>query len=192
MKLVKITILSIVIIIVGIISISYVTTESNMIEEIEENPSEQINQLIEWDSDKLFKVLVDPNDIILFEGKSVPLKATYGLKSELKEIYDEIGVFDQEIKPLVIIPTFTASAYAPFGFYDYYNERCGEECLTTKIISEDKLDYKSSANGVKILNLLGYDSITDLELHKNPNILNDYKKLLFYIMNMFQKLCLMH
>ncbi len=56
MKLVKITILSIIIIIVGIISISYVTTESNMIEEIEENPSEQISQLIEWDSDNLFKV----------------------------------------------------------------------------------------------------------------------------------------
>ena len=139
MKLVKITILSIVIIIVGIISISYVTTESNMIEEIEKNPSEQINQLIEWDSDKLFKVLVDPNDIRIIDGESIPMKASFGLKSELKEIYDEIGVFDQEIKPLVIIPTFTASAYAPFGFYDYYTQRCGEECLTTKIISEDKL-----------------------------------------------------
>ena len=178
MKLVKITILSIVIIIVGIISISYVTTESNMIEEIEENPSEQINQLIEWDSDNLFKVLVDPNDIKIIDGKSIPMKASFGLKSELKEIYDEIGVFDQEIKPLVIIPTFTASAYAPFGFYDYYTQRCGEECLTTKIISEDKLNYNSSANGSKILNLLGYDSISDLELHKNPNILNNYKKII--------------
>ena len=170
MKLVKITILSIVIIIVGIISIS------NMIEEIEKNPSEQINQLIEWDSDKLFKVLVDPNDIRIIDGESIPMKASFGLKSELKEIYDEIGVFDQEIKPLVIIPTFTASAYAPFGFYDYYAQRCGEECLTTKIISEDKLNYNSSANGFKILNLLGYDSISDLELHKNPSILNNYDK----------------
>jgi len=72
MKLVKITILSIVIIIVGIISISYVTTESNMIEEIEENPSEQISQLIEWDSDNLFKVLVDPKDIRIIDGESIP------------------------------------------------------------------------------------------------------------------------
>ena len=178
MKLVKITILSIVIIIVGIISISYVTTESNMIEEIEENPSEQTSQLIEWDSDNLFKVLVDPKDIRIIDGESIPMKASYGLKSELKEIYDEIGVFDQEIKPLVIIPTFTASAYAPFGFYDYYSQRCGEECLTTKIISEDKLNYNSSANGSKILNLLGYDSISDLELHKNPSILNNYDKII--------------
>ena len=106
------------------------------------------------------------------------MEASYGLKSELKEIYDEIGVFDQEIKPLVIIPTFTASAYAPFGFYDYYAQQCGEECLTTKIISEDKLNYNSSANGSKILNLLGYDSISDLELHKNPSILNNYDKII--------------
>ena len=69
MKLVKITILSIVIIIVGIISISYVTTESNIIEKIEENPSEQTNQLIEWDSDNLFKVLVDPKDIRIIDGE---------------------------------------------------------------------------------------------------------------------------
>ena len=31
---------------------------------------------------------------------------------------------------------------------------------------------------VKILNLLGYDSISDLELHKNPSILNKYDKII--------------
>jgi hypothetical protein len=175
MKLIKIGILTLIIIIIGTISASYFTTESNI---IETNQNEEKTELIEWDSGNLFKVLVDPKDIRVIDGESIPLKATFGLKSELAETYNEIGVFDQEDKPLVIIPTFTSSAYAPFGFYDYYNERCGEQCLTTKIVSEDKLDYKSSANGVKILNLLGYDSISDLELHKNPNILNDYKKII--------------
>lgn len=175
MKLIKIGILTLIIIIIGTISVSYFTTESNI---IETNQNEEKTELIEWDSGNLFKVLVDPKDIRVIDGESIPLKATFGLKSELAETYNEIGVFDQEDKPLVIIPTFTSSAYAPFGFYDYYNERCGEQCLTTKIVSEDKLDYKSSANGVKILNLLGYDSISDLELHKNPNILNDYKKII--------------
>ena len=175
MKLMKIGILTLIIIIIGTISVSYVTTESNI---IETNQNEEKTELIEWDSGNLFKVLVDPKDIRVIDGESIPLKATFGLKSELAETYNEIGVFDQEDKPLVIIPTFTSSAYAPFGFYDYYNERCGEQCLTVKIVSEDKLDYKSSANGVKILNLLGYDSISDLELHKNPNILNDYKKII--------------
>lgn len=175
MKLIKIGILTLIIIIIGTISASYFTTESNI---IETNQNEEKTELIEWDSGNLFKVLVDPKDIRVIDGESIPLKATFGLKSELAETYNEIGVFDQEDKPLVIIPTFTSSAYAPFGFYDYYNERCGEQCLTVKIVSEDKLDYKSSANGVKILNLLGYDSISDLELHKNPNILNDYKKII--------------
>ena len=175
MKLIKMGILTLIIIIIGTISVSYFTTESNI---IETNQNEEKTELIEWDSGNLFKVLVDPKDIRVIDGESIPLKGTFGLKAELAETYNEIGVFDQEDKPLVIIPTFTSSAYAPFGFYDYYNERCGEQCLTTKIVSEDKLDYTSSANGVKILNLLGYDSITDLELHKNPNILNDYKKII--------------
>ena len=175
MKLIKIGILTLIIIIIGTISVSYFTTESNI---IETNQNEEKTELIEWDSGNLFKVLVDPKDIRVIDGESIPLKATFGLKSELAETYNQIGVFDQEDKPLVIIPTFTSSAYAPFGFYDYYNERCGEQCLTTKILSEDKLDYKSSANGVKILNLLGYDSISDLELHKNPSILNKYDKII--------------
>ena len=175
MKLIKIGILTLIVIIIGTISVSYFTTESNI---IETDQNEGKTELIEWDSGNLFKVLVDHKDIRVIDGESIPLKATFGLKAELAETYNEIGVFDQEDKPLVIIPTFTSSAYAPFGFYDYYNERCGEQCLTVKIVSEDKLDYKSSANGVKILNLLGYDSISDLELHKNPNILNDYKKII--------------
>ena len=164
-----------IIIIIGIISASYFTTELNI---IEKNQSEEQTKLIEWVSGNLFKVLVDPKDIRVIDGESILLKATFGLKSDLTETYNQIGVFDQEEKPLVIIPTFTASAYASFGFYDYYNEECGEQCLTTKIVSEDNLDYTSSANGVKILNLLGYDSISDLELHKNPSILNNYDKII--------------
>lgn len=164
-----------IIIIIGIISASYFTTELNI---IGKNQSEEQTKLIEWVSGNLFKVLVDPKDIRVIDGESILLKATFGLKSDLTETYNQIGVFDQEEKPLVIIPTFTASAYASFGFYDYYNEECGEQCLTTKIVSEDNLDYTSSANGVKILNLLGYDSISDLELHKNPSILNNYDKII--------------
>jgi len=175
MKLIKIGILSMIIIILGIILTSYFTTESNT---IETNQNEEKMELIEWNSGKLFKVLVEPKDIRVIDGERIPLKAIFELKSDLAETYNQIGVFDQEEKPLVIIPTFTASAYAPFGFYNYYNEQCGEQCLTTKIISEDKLNYNSSANAVRILNLLGYDSISDLELHKNPSILNDYDKII--------------
>ena len=44
------------------------------------------------------------------------------------------------------------------------------------MVTENKLDYSSSANSVKILELLGYDSISDLELHQNPSILKNYDK----------------
>jgi len=175
-KITKIIVTSI--IIVGIIaSISFFIFDQNFIQ----NPINEEDkgvELIEWSSGKLFNILVNPDDLILVEGKTIPLKATFGLKEELNQTYEKIGFFGEEKKSLFIIPTFTASAYSKNGFYDFYNENCSEQCLTTKIVTENKLDYSSSANSVKILQLLEYDSISDLELHKNPSILNNYDKII--------------
>ena len=134
-------------------------------------------ELIEWNTKELFAVFVDPNDIVTINGKKVPMKGTFRLKPELIGTYDEIGVYDQKNKPLFIIPVYTASAYSKNGFYDFYNGNC-DTCLTTKIVSVDELGEQSSANAVKILKLLGYDSITDIELNKNPNILSKYDKII--------------
>ena len=176
MKITKIIVTSI--IIIGIItSVSFFIFEPNFIQD-SINERDEKGELIVWRSGKLFNILVDPDDLILVEGKTVPLKATFGLKEELKQIYEKIGFFDDKKKPLFIIPTFTASAYSKNGFYDYYNGNCNEQCLTTKIVSEKNLDYSSSANSVKILQLLGYDSISDLELHQNPSILKNYDKII--------------
>jgi len=135
-------------------------------------------KFIKWGEHDLVNTFVNIEDIGTVNEKLVIRKATFGLKSELASLYNEIGVYDQKVKPLVIIPIFTASAYAPLGFYDYYEKRCDMKCLTTKIISTDELNNTSSANAVKILKLLGYDFITDLELHQNPNILNNYEKII--------------
>jgi hypothetical protein len=105
------------------------------------------------------------------------MKGTFRLKPELTDTYAEIGVYDKKNKPLFIIPLFTASAYSKNGFYDFYNGNC-DTCLTTKIASIDELAEQSSANAVKILELLGYDSITDIELDKNPDILSRYEKVI--------------
>ena len=88
----------------------------------------------------------------------------------------------------MIIPTFTAAAYSVPGFYTFYEGKCDmefhgtlfrdDDCLTTNIPSENKLTYHSSVNAVKILKLLGYDMITDLELHQNPNILQNFDKII--------------
>lgn len=164
-------------VIIGIlILVTYFVNESNYDSGTSQN--DENNELIEWKSGKLFNILVDPNDLVLINGKTVPLKATFGLKEGLEEIYNEIGLLDSGKKSIFVIPTFTASAYSKNGFYDFYNGYCDEKCLTTEIVSIDKLDYSSSANAVKVLQLLGYHSITDLELHKEPDILKNYEKVI--------------
>ena len=151
----------------GIIGITvfslYFVYEGNSLNNFEDNQDEEI-EFIEWPSDGLFKTLVDPNDVIISDGAPFPLKVTFVLKNELAQTYNEIGVFDDDEKSVFIIPIFTASAYLKNGFYDYYSKKCDEKCLTTKITTIDKLDYTSSANSVKVLQLLGYDSISDFEL----------------------------
>ncbi len=166
-------------IIIGIIIFtSFFVFELVLLQDDVKNQNNKKIELIEWDSSRLFNVLVDPNDLILVKGITIPLKASFELKNEASEIYKKIGFFDENDKPLLIIPTFTASAYSKNGFYDFYNESCNEQCLTVEIVSKEKLDRNSSANAVKILQLLEYDSISDLELHQNPNILRSYDKII--------------
>ncbi len=134
-------------------------------------------ELIEWNTKGLFAVFVDPKDMRIINGQEIPLKGTIRLKPELTDTYAEIGVYDEKNKPLFIIPVYTASAYSENGFYDFYKGKC-DYCLTTKIRTIDELTEQSSANAVKVLELLGYDSITDIELDKNPNILSKYDKVI--------------
>lgn len=143
-----------------------------------QNNSDPINsELIKWSDGILFDVFVYPKDIVNIDGRQIPLKGTFKLKPNLSETYSEIGVYDEKNKPLVIIPVYTASAYSKNGFYDFYSGYCNT-CLTTRIVSIDELREQSSANAVKILELLGYDSITDIELDKNPDILKKYDKII--------------
>jgi hypothetical protein len=143
----------------------------------QDNPDSANSELIKWSDGILFDVFVDPKDIVNIDGRQIPLKGTFKLKPNLSDTYSEIGVYDEKNKPLVIIPVYTASAYAKNGFYDFYNGNCNT-CLTTKIVSIDELGEQSSANAVKVLELLGYDSVTDMELDKNPSILTKYDKII--------------
>ena len=92
-------------------------------------------------------------------------------------LFSQIKISDEENKPLVIVPIFTASAYAENGFYEFFKGWC-DTCTTTKIVSIEKLDYNSSGNAVQVLKLLGYDSITDIELDQNPNLIAKYNKII--------------
>jgi len=133
-------------------------------------------ELIKWHSGDLFDVFVDPKDVVTINGQQTLLRATLKLKPELSDTYSEIGVYDQIKKPLIIIPIYTISAYLENGFYDFYNGKWNT-CTTTKIQSTDRVGEQFSANAIKSLELLGYDSITDVELDKNPDILSKYDKI---------------
>ena len=162
----------ILIILISIVVLSYFLFNHSNKQDIEST------ELIEMYPGNLFKLLVHPNDVVINEGQQQILKATFGLNKEFEKTYEEIGVYSDSKKPIFIIPIFTASAYANGGFYDYYSGKCDETCLNTKIISSSNLSFTSSRNAVQILELLGYDSITDVDLHKNPKILEEYSKVI--------------
>lgn len=75
---------------------------------------------------------------------------------------------------IAIKPIFTATAYQTDGFYDYYESKCGIECLTIKVIDETST-YESSKNAIRVLEWNNIKIITDLDVHNNPEILSGYK-----------------
>jgi len=68
---------------------------------------------------------------------------------------------DYKSDTLVLIPTLTANAYSEGGFYDYFEGRCGVECLTISLDENPNHNYSSSSNGIILLLDKGYDYISD-------------------------------
>ena len=74
----------------------------------------------------------------------------------------------------MILPVFTSSAYVEKGFYDFYRGWC-ETCTTTKIVENNYLESSAGSHiGAKVLEKLGYNTITDIVVDKNPEILKNY------------------
>ena len=132
-------------------------------------------ELEEYSDVSIFKVFAKPSDIFLIDGKRIPIKASFGLKEDYEKNYDKIKNEQNDV--VVVQPIFTAMAYSENGFYQYFKEECDLTCLTVKN-SDREFDYYSSANGIKILNLLDYEFISDIDIDKNPNILDNYTKII--------------
>ncbi len=103
---------------------------------------------------------------------------TFSFDDTKSNLYKEIGNLDKGQNAVFIYPTFTQSAYEIGGFYDYYENKCDESCLTTEIHTDLKSKSTSSANAATILHLLGYDFITDMDVDKDPSILKKYDKII--------------
>ena len=84
-----------------------------------------------------------------------------------------------ELKPnngtVVIFPIFTAAAYFPHGFYNYYYDTCDESCITNVSFENFNFDYNESGITAQILYHVGYDFLTDVQVDKNPELLNNYE-----------------
>ena len=95
-----------------------------------------------------------------------------GIHPNKISMYDEVAVWDDPQKTVVVYPLFTGFAYAEPGFYTYYRGDC-DSCTTTKF-SHHSPTYSASGMGYQALSLLGYDVITDMDLDKNPGILAQF------------------
>jgi len=122
--------------------------------------------------------LYETSMISQFTKDFIVIGMEFELKPELSNIYQELGFFDQNTNAVVIYPTFTESAYSENGFYDFFNSICDESCLTVTIQDNFKGDYTSSRAGHRVLQLLGYDTLTDIDVDKNPEILKKYDKVI--------------
>lgn len=140
-----------------------------------DNPLKEI-ELPQYSS--IFRVFLYQKDAAIYDKIPIAKTQQFELKSNMQEVYDDIALWSEPQNTVVIIPIFTISAYAESGFYSYYDGVCDESCLTTEIVFNDQISYAGSQNAIKVLTLLGYETITDIELDKSPEILLKYNKVI--------------
>ena len=115
--------------------------------------------------------LVDPQD-----GLSKWKSTMLGLNPNKMDMYNEVALWNDPQNTVVVYPYFTYAAYQYQGFYDYYRGDC-DDCTTTKFVQPSS-EYTSSGKAHQALTLLGYPSITDVEIDKNPSILQQFDKVI--------------
>jgi len=115
--------------------------------------------------------LLDSND-----GISKWKSTTLGLNPNKMDRYNEVALWNDPQSAVVVYPYFTYVAYQPGGFYNYFGGDC-DDCTTTKLVSPIS-QYTSSGKAHQALTLLGYPSITDIDIDRNPGILQQFDKVI--------------
>ena len=93
------------------------------------------------------------------------------------DYYDDYESLHSTTNTVVVYPIFTQSAYEWKGIHDYYAGYC-DSCLSTPIQEYYEKTFASSGNGYRILEFLGYEVIDDIDIDKNPAILEKYDKVI--------------
>jgi hypothetical protein len=89
--------------------------------------------------------------------------------------YDDYESLRPTTKSAVVYPIFTQSAYEWGGIHDYYAGYC-DSCISTQIQGQYEKTFASSGNGFRILEFLGYEVIDDIDIDKNPEILEKFDR----------------
>ena len=100
-------------------------------------------------------------------------------ESKMPELdyYDDYEALRSTTKVAVVYPIFTQSAYEWGGFHDFYAGYC-DSCLKTTIQDYYEKTFASSGNAYRILEFLGYEVIDDIDIDKNPAILEKFDKVI--------------
>ena len=110
------------------------------------------------------------------DGNLVWYNLLLGLNPNKMDMYNEVAVWNDSQNAVVVYPYFTSVAYSEPGFYTYYRGEC-DDCTTVKF-STPTILYNTSGIGHQALTLLGYSSITDIDIDKDPNILQQFDKVI--------------
>jgi len=148
-------------------------------------PLEDIKFSSSWQIDKdhlvfvqaaFFEVYGEYGDCIMDGDSKVWRSFVLGLNPNKMDTYNEVAVWNDPQKTVVVYPYFTYAAYNEPGFYTYYRGEC-DDCTTTKFASPIPL-YTSSGIGHQALTILGYPTITDADIDRDPSILQQFDKVI--------------
>ena len=148
------------------------------LEDVTFSSSWQINKnFLVFASSSFFEIYGKSGDCSVSDkGNLIWRSLSLALNPNKMDMYSEVAVWNDPQKTVVVYPFLTYSAYNEPGFYDYYSGKCND-CTTTKITQPTVL-YTSSGIGHQALTILGYPSIPDIEIDKNPSILQQFDKVI--------------
>ena len=151
-------------------------------------PLEDIKFSSSWQVDKnilvfaqsaFFEIYGVYGNCIMDDGNQVWESLLLGLNPNKMDMYNEVALWNDPQKTVVVYPYFTFVAYNEPGFYTYYRGEC-DDCTTTKFVPPTLFynEYVTSGIGHQALTLLGYPTITDMDIDRNPSILQQFDKVI--------------
>jgi hypothetical protein len=149
---------------------------SNYIEDLITSHSIEINL-----GENYFNTYFTPLDVLRFQNLPTNVDGVKillpldGLRLTLNKNGDElIDILKPNDNTVVIYPVFTSAAYKEPGFYTYFGGNCDDSCINDLSFENPEFKYTSSGTTAQILYAVGYDFITDIDVDKNPEILQNY------------------